>query len=209
MVSDLVVDPRRPGSIRVMVGGRPAWTVPADVIAALGLVAGASLPPGAVPRLDLAADEEAAFRSALRALERRAHGSMELSRKLERKGHAAEATEGAIARLQRLGLLDDAAFATAFVAARARRGRGPARLRHDLARLGISSDVVREAVASLEEEDAPDPLERTLAQAERRAATMRGLPRETQRRRLLAFFARRGWSGYDASNHVTRLVGEG
>lgn len=209
MVSDLVVDPRRPGSIRVMVGGRPAWTVPADVVSALGLVAGAALPPGAATRLDLAADEEAAFRAALRALERRAHGRAELVRKLERKGHGEEASAGAIARLERLGLLDDVAFATAFVQARARRGRGPARLRHDLARLGLSPEIVREAVSSLEAEDAPDPLERTLAQATRRAAAMSGLPRETRRRRLLAFFARRGWSGYDANTHVSRLVGEG
>jgi regulatory protein len=191
-----------------MVGGRPAWTVPADVVAALGLVAGAPLPAGAVPRLDQAADEEAAFRSALRALERRAHGGQELSRKLHRKGHGPEATEGAVARLQRLGLLDDSAFAASYVASRARQGRGPTRLRHDLARLGVAPEVVRDALASLEAEDAPDPLARTLAQAERRATAMRSLPRETQRRRLLAFFARRGWSGYDANQHVSRLVGE-
>ncbi len=37
IIEALVPDPRRPGSTRVIVDGRPAWTVPADVVAALGL----------------------------------------------------------------------------------------------------------------------------------------------------------------------------
>ena len=63
IVEGLVPDPRRPGSTRVLVGGRPAWTVPADVIASLGLVVGQALRSDAVERLDRAADEEGAFRA--------------------------------------------------------------------------------------------------------------------------------------------------
>ncbi len=209
IVTELLPDPRRPGSTRVVVGGRPAWTVPADVVAGLGLVPGQELPPGAVALLEVAAEEEAAFRAALRALEQRAHGTVELERKLDRRGHSPEAVAAASARLLRLGLLDDAAFAHAFVESRARRGCGPVRIRHDLARLGVAPESVAVALAALQGEGAPDPIEQTVAQAERRARAMTGLTRDARRRRLLAFFARRGWSGSDAMSHVRRLVGEG
>ncbi len=192
-----------------MVGGRSAWTVPADMVAALGILPGQPLPVGAVERLDAAADEEAAMRAGLRGLEQRAHGSVELARKLDRRGHPPAAVQGAVARLTRLGLLDDAVFARGYVEARARRGRGPLRIRHDLLRLGVAAPVVTEALGALETEAAPDPMAKTLAQAERRVVAMQGLTREAKLRRLLAFFARRGWSGSDAHGHVRRLVGEG
>lgn len=208
-VTELLPDPRRPGSTRVVVDGRPAWTVPADVVAGLGLVPGQMLPQGAVALLDVAAEGEAAFRAALRALEQRAHGTVELGRKLDRRGHSPEAVAAAVARLTRLELLDDAAFARAFVESRVRRGCGPVRIRHDLARLGVDPESVAVALTTLEGDGAPDPIERTVAQAERRARAMTGLSRDARRRRLLAFFARRGWSGADAMSHVRRLVGEG
>ena len=67
IIEALVPDPRRPGSTRVIVDGRPAWTVPADVVAALGLAPARPLPAGGVAALDAAADEEAAFRAAIKA----------------------------------------------------------------------------------------------------------------------------------------------
>lgn len=209
IVAELVPDPRRPGSTRIIVDGRPAWTVPADMVATLGVVPGQALPSGAVAALDAAADVEAAFRAGLRGLEQRAHGTVELGRKLDRRGHPPEAVAGALERLTRLGLLDDAGFALGYVEARARRGRGPLRIKHDLARLGVGAEIVAAAMAALQADDAPDPMAKTLAQAERRAAAMTGLTRDAKRRRLLAFFARRGWSGSEANTHVRRLVGEG
>lgn len=209
IVAELVPDPRRPGSTRIIVDGRPAWTVPADMVASLGIVPGQVLPSGATQALDAAADVEAAFRAGLRGLEQRAHGTAELGRKLDRRGHPPEAVAGALERLTRLGLLDDAAFARGYVEARARRGRGPLRIKHDLARLGVAAEIVTAAMAALQADDAPDPMAKTLAQAERRAAAMTGLTRDAKRRRLLAFFARRGWSGSEANTHVRRLVGEG
>lgn len=192
IVEALVPDPRRRASIRVLVGGRPVWTVPADVVEALGLVAGRPLPAGAQERLDRAADEEGAFRSALRALERRAHGARELGLKLERKGHPAEAVEAALQRLATLGLLDDVLFVRQYVQARAAKGRGPVRLRHDLATLGIALGVVDQVLTEL----APlgdDSLSRARALVERRLKSLAGLPREARRRRLTAFLARRGY----------------
>ena len=201
IVEGLVPDPRRPGSTRVVVNGRPAWTVPADVIAALALVVGTPLRGDLVERLDRAADAEGAFRAALRALERRAHGERELGIKLERKGHAREAIAPAVDRLRTLGLLDDVAFARAYVASKSDRGRGPVRLRHDLAMLGVSREIADQALASIAAEH-DDPLERPRALIAKRVRQMASLPMDARRRRLIAFLGRRGYRGSDARTLV-------
>jgi regulatory protein len=205
IVEGLVPDARRPGSTRVLVNGRPAWTVPADTIAALRLEVGSVLRGEAVDQLDRAAEVEGAFRAALRALERRAHGAGELAFKLERKGHSAAAIAPAVDRLQALGLLDDAEFARLYVEAKLARGRGPSRLRHDLARLGVSreiADCVLAAVAA----DTDDPLARPRELITRRAHQLRAIPRDARRRRLLAFLARRGYRGSEARTLVDEAL---
>lgn len=204
IIEGLVPDPRRSASIRVLVGGRPVWTVPADVVEALGLVAGRPLPAGAQERLDRAADEEGAFRSALRALERRAHGERELGLKLERKGHTPEAVEAALQRLVALGLIDDVVFVRQYVQARAAKGRGPVRLRHDLAMLGIARGVIDQALSELAV-SGDDSLARARALVERRLKSLAGLPREARRRRLTAFLARRGYRA-EAREILEQLV---
>jgi regulatory protein len=205
IVEGLLPDPRRPGSTRVFVAGRPAWTVPADVVLALGLEPGRSLAGDVVDRLDGAAEEEGAFRAALRALERRAHSEHELERKLERKGHGAPAIAAALARLRSLGLLDDLAFAKAYVAGRGERGRGPARLRYDLAMLGVKPEligkVLAEAIATV-----ADPLEQPRALLAKRAPMLAGLPLDARRRRLTAFLGRRGYRGSEMRDLVEEAL---
>jgi regulatory protein len=201
IVEGLAPDPRRPGSTRIVVNGRPAWTVPADVITGLGLEIGSPLKGDTVERLDCAADEEGAFRAALRALERRAHGEQELGNKLERKGHDRDAIAAATGRLRRLGLLDDLVFARAYIAGRTGRGRGPVRLRHDLGQLGVAREAAEQALAELMA-NVTDPLERPRALVIKRARQIAALPTEARRRRLIAYLGRRGYRGSDARSLV-------
>jgi regulatory protein len=191
----------------VSVGGKPAWTVPAGVISDLALVVGSPIDSELVDRLDRAADAEGAIRAALRMLERRAHSRGELGRKLRGKGHGEAAVEAALLRLDQLGLIDDAAFAEAYVSARAGRGRGAARLRRDLAALGVAAQTIERAIATLADGTTPDPWQRTLEQAGRRARAMRGLPRQVRQRRLGAFLARRGFTGSEAHAAIRQLIG--
>lgn len=206
IVGGLTPDPRRPGSTRVVVDGRPAWTVPADVVTALALAVGQALKGDTVERLDRAADEEGAFRSALRALERRAHGERELARKLERKGHEAPAIVAAIDRLRRLDLVDDLAFARAYIAAKTDRGRGPVRLRHDLMSLCASREIAEQAVGEMSR-NGDDPLERPRALLAKRVRQLTGLSPEARRRRLTAFLGRRGYRGSEARALVEEVLG--
>ena len=203
IVTAVEPDPRRPGSVRVLVEGRPFATV--DREAAAGLGTGQALDGRASERLAQAADVEAAYRTVLRALERRPHARVDLGRRLLRRGLAAEAVEAALGRADRAGLLDDRGFARHYVATRAERGRGPARLARDLSLMGVARGYIDEAIA----EQWPDDVDRRAlpaALAAKRAAQLGGLARPVKRRRLLAYLARRGFTGREAIDAVSEVL---
>ena len=204
IVSAIEPDPRRPGSVRVLVEGRPFATV--DREAVVGLGSGQALDAGVSERLTAAADVEAAYRTVLRALARRPHARADLGRRLLRRGLAPAAVEAALARADQAGLLDDQAFARHYVATRAERGRGPARLARDLALMGVARASIDAAIAEQWPDDA-DRRAMPAALAAKRAAQLGGLPRPVKRRRLLAYLARRGFTGREAVDAVTRVLG--
>jgi regulatory protein len=204
-ITGLEPDPRRPNSVRVLVGGHVAWTVAADEAAALGLRPGALVTDALRDRLDRAADVEAAYRTVLRSVERRAYAAVDLQRRLVRRGQPREAVEAAVARAVELGLLDDEAFARHFVQTRGGRGRGPSRLRMDLLSRGIERCIVDRV---LQEEYPEGTADRASVEAlaEKRARQLGDLPRPVKRRRLLAFLARRGFTGREVGEIVSRLA---
>ncbi len=206
IITALEPDPRRPGTVRLAIDGVKFGAVPREFVAAAGLTAGRPVDPELQPRLTQAADAEAAYRTVLRALERRSFARRDLERRLLRKGHPPLAVEAALARVAELGLLDDAAFARDFVRTRAARGRGPGRLIRDLLAMGVERGQIDRAIAA----EWPDGSDRTgvpQALASKRAAQLGDLPRPVKRRRILAYLARRGFTGHDISDLVSRVVG--
>lgn len=206
-ITGLEPDPRRPGALRVALDGRAWGAVPLEAAERLRLAAGTRLDEPALAALGAAADEEAAFRAALRHLERRAFAARDLARRLGRRGHGPEAVGAALRRLHALGLLDDAAFARQYVETRAARGRGPARLRRDLLALGVA-DTVADAAIAAHWPEGSDLAGTTRGLAERRARQLGTLPRPVLRRRLLAYLARRGYAGRDVGRIVAEVLGE-
>ncbi|HEV8149105.1 MAG TPA: RecX family transcriptional regulator [Gemmatimonadales bacterium] len=205
VIGALAADPRRPGTIRVLVQGRPLLSVPREVAQAEGLAAGMLLEEPLYARLCRAADEEAAFRTALRFLERRPFATRDLTRRLVLKGHPPEAAAAAVERAGRAGLVDDARFALHYLETRAARGRGPLRLRRDLATLGVERLLVDRALrAAFGADGAGGPSAEAVAR--KRLAQLTGLPKPVIRRRLLAFLARRGFAGPDVSTTVAGLL---
>jgi regulatory protein len=204
-ITGIEPDPSRPDAVRVVVNGKIFCTVPASSVATEGLVIGQAVDEQVRERTGRAADAEAAWRTLLRALERRAFARNDLGRRLARKGHLPEAVEAALERAAQAGLLDDAAYARQYVQSRAARGRGPARVARDLQALGVPRPLIDTAVAA----EWPDPSDATAsaeAVAVRRATQLKGLPPEVRRRRLLAYLGRRGFSGSAVSDIVRRLT---
>jgi regulatory protein len=204
-ITALDPDPRYPEAIRIEIDGVRFGAVPRELIAAERLQVGVAVAPGAQDRLSVAADAEAAFRTMLRVLAVRSFARADLSRRLQRKGHPRAAIQAATERAAGLGLLDDAAFAQGYVETRAARGRGPARLARDLMAMGVERSVIDAAIAS----QWPEGSDRSavpLALAHKRVAQLGSLPRQTKRRRLVAYLARRGFTGREITDMVERVV---
>jgi regulatory protein len=202
-IGSVLPDPRRAGSVRIVVDGRPLLTVPREFAERERLVAGTPLDEPLYARLCHAADEEAAFRTALRILGRRPFASRDLARRLVLKGHPPDAADAARERASALGLLDDAAYSRNYVETRGARGRGALRLRRDLAAQGVERGVIDTAIGEVFGADGTSGPQ-VEALARKRLGQLRGLPRPVQRRRVLAFLARRGFVGAP----VTRIVGQ-
>lgn len=205
VITGLETDPRRSGTLRIEIGGERFGAVPAEVAASLGLVRGLTVSAELRERLAAAADEEAAYRTVLRCLERRAFARFDLGRRLRRKGHPGPAVDAALERAADLGLLDDAAFALNYVQTRTARGRGPSRLAADLMAMGVERSLADRAIA-IEWHDEADRTTVPRKLAEARAARLSGLPLAVKRRRVLAYLARRGFTGRDVSQMVVGLV---
>ena len=192
--------------MRVDVDEQRFASVPAEVALAEGLQVGRALDGALRARLGAAAEQESAYRTALRALERRGFARADLTRRLLRKGHARPAVDSALEQLAEIGMLDDATFAEHYVATRSARGRGPVRLTRDLIAMGVERRVIDLALAAHRAEGGQAP-EVPLALASKRAAQLGNLPRAAKRRRLLAYLARRGFTGSEIGAIVKQVVG--
>jgi len=204
-LTGLEPDPFQPGALRLLVDGKPYCSLPASSEAAARVEVGQVIDRETQARIESAADAEAAYRTALRALERRPFSRAELERRLLRRGHPPDAVQAAIERATAAGLVDDRRFALHFVQTRAARGRGPARLRRDLRAVGVENAVIDEALAEGWPEDT-DPETAALALARKRAAQLGSLPTDVKRRRLLGYLARRGYSGAQRIEAVRRAL---
>ncbi|MDP3910390.1 MAG: regulatory protein RecX [Gemmatimonadales bacterium] len=205
VLTGLAPDPRRPDYRLVEVDRGRFASLPAESLAGLGLVIGRDIAPPVLDRLQELADLEAAHRAALRAVARRGHARYDLRRRLLQKQHPPAAVDGALARLEAAGLLDDARFAADFAVAKARRGRGPARLVRDLQSQGVDRRVAETAVRTSLAAEGIDPADAVRALAERRARQLAGLPPIVRKRRLTAFLVRRGFQGSEMRAVVEAL----
>jgi regulatory protein len=205
-ITALEPDPRRPEAVRLEIDGIRFGAVPRELVAKEHLAVGREIDPGLQDRLSAAADGEAAYRTALRALEIRSFARADLSRRLLRKAHPRPAVEAALQRIDQLGLLDDATYARTYVQTRAARGRGPLRLTRDLLSMGVERSLIDRALEA-EWPEGSDQTTVPLALARKRAGQLNGLPRQTKRRRVTAYLARRGFVGREISEMVQDIVG--
>ncbi|MEP6761817.1 MAG: regulatory protein RecX, partial [Sporichthyaceae bacterium] len=104
-----------------------------------------------------------------------------------------DVAERVLDRFSAVGLVDDEAFAQAWVSSR-HTSRGLARraLSHELRHRGVADETVDEAVDAISPDDEWAAARDLVA---RRLPASRGLPREARMRRLAGMLARKGYSG--------------
>lgn len=157
--------------------------------------------PGGHPE-DPPGDPESVARAiCLKLLTMSPKSRAQLADALVAKGIPDEAAEAVLDRYTEVGLIDDAAFAQAWVTTR-QAGRGLATwvLAQELHRKGIDKDTAGAALATIEP-DAEDASARMLVQ--RKLRSMRGLEPSVATRRLLGMLARKGYQS-DVAIRIVR-----
>jgi regulatory protein len=139
-----------------------------------------------------AGDPEAQARQiCLRLLTAAPRTRAQLALALQRKGVPGEAAEAVLGRFTDVGLIDDAAFARAWVESRHySRGLSRRSLSAELHRQGVDTEEIREAVGTLDPEQEVTTARRLV---EQKMAGTRGQPSETRVRRTAGVLARKGY----------------
>ncbi|MEU8086315.1 regulatory protein RecX [Micromonospora sp. NPDC049101] len=135
-------------------------------------------------------ESEVAREICLRQLAVRPRTRAELAGALAKRGISEEVSAEVLDRYDEVGIIDDAAFARAWVSSR-HSGRGLARraLANELRRKGVDGEVATEALGELDEETEADTAR---ALVDRKLRTARGEP-DAVFRRLVGMLARKGY----------------
>lgn len=140
----------------------------------------------------------------LRQLTRGPRTREQLAQACRKRGVPEDATTQVLDRFGELGLVDDDAYAQAWVASR-HTGRGLSRraLRYELRQRGVSDESVEAALESL---DVGDELAAATALVQRRLPSLSQHDRATRTRRLRGLLARRGYSSGLAARVVAEVL---
>ena len=112
---------------------------------------------------------------------------------MHRREIPAEVFEPLLDRFSEAQLIDDAAYARAFVATRFHeRGKSLSAIRRELRQKGVADELIEAATAEI---DAEQELELAIQIAIARNQRLASLDDQTRRRRLTGFLQRRGFSG--------------
>ena len=115
----------------------------------------------------------------------------QLAQAMHRGGVPDEVAEAVLNRFTDAGLIDDAAFARAWVESRHySRGLSKRSLSAELRRHGVDNEEIREAVDALDPEQEVDTARRLV---ERKLASSRGRPPEARVRQAAGMLARKGY----------------
>ena len=192
-----------PERINVFVDGRFLLGVNASVVFQMGLELEQELQPVQLEELRSEAALQQAVDRAYNYLSYRPHSREEVRRYLRRKETPPETIEAALARLDRLDLINDHSFASFWVESREQFSpRGARALKNELRMKGVEREVVEEMIDDEKDE------ERALRAGRKKALSLVRIPGmdfATFRARLGSFLQRRGF-GYDVSTRTIRAL---
>lgn len=163
-------------------------------------------PPGSLAGASVDADPEQVARTiALRRLESAPRTRHDLAVTLARKGVPDDVSERVLDRFTEVGLIDDEAFAHAWVASRhSGRGLGRRVLQQELRRKGVAPDLIEAACAHIDDEaERARAYDWALSRAHRMVPS--STPVATLQRRLAGQLARKGY-GPGMSYEIARSV---
>jgi regulatory protein len=131
----------------------------------------------------------------------------DLRRRLLLKGEPEPDVDAAIERLTTAGLLDDAAYARAFVRSKvSSQGFSHRRLQQELAKRGVPRPIAEAAIIEVLHDEGVDEAANIEHVARKKLRLLRGLNDATRRRRLYAYLSRRGYDAESVGAIVRRVL---
>ncbi len=189
---------RDPERVSIFIDGEFAFALPDIIVATRGLKRGVELTLEQVRELAGIAEGEKATAAALNFVSYRPRSEREVRNRLRRKAYEPEAIDYAIEKMRGWRYLDDTAFAEFWVGSRAEHSpRGKRALQSELRAKGVEREVVERVLEDTDLDEGNAALEI----ARKRLRSLSSYDAETQRRRLSAFLARRGY-GWDVVKPV-------
>ncbi|HEX9069222.1 MAG TPA: regulatory protein RecX [Ktedonobacterales bacterium] len=193
----------------ISLDGRYAFTLDTTTVAEERLAVGKTLDGTDLDRLRAAADDRRILDAALAFLAPRPRSREEIRRRLLRprrgkvgkEGYSPEAIERVLEKLDRMGLIDDAAFAAWWAEQRRSSGNphGTGAIQSELARHGVDREIAREAAATDDDEAL------AFVAARRKVSSLARLDWRTFEQRLSGYLMRRGFA-YSVTRGVVRAL---
>jgi regulatory protein len=179
---------KNPQRVNIYLDGEFAFGL--AVVVAAWLRVGQELGEDKIASLKTQDDREITYQKALHFLSYRPRSSAEVRQNLSKRGISDSLIEETLDRLQTAGLIDDEAFARAWVENRNTfRPRGKPALRMELRRKGLSDEIVQSVLDTQVNEAVL-----AITTARKYARRLAGLEWPEFRQKLSGFLARRGFS---------------
>jgi regulatory protein len=185
---------RQKGRYNVYVDEKYAFSLSADALLAEKIVPGQSLDEAQLKTYKKLSADDKAYGLALAYVARRVRSEWELRDYFRRKGYDPELSEQILAKLAKLGQVDDAKFAEAWV--RNRRLLKPVskrRLMQELRQKRVADDIIEQVLAQ-DETDENQVLKELIKRKRKQAKYQDNL-------KLMQYLARQGF-GYDDIKHA-------
>lgn len=181
--------------IHIHIDGEYLLTVDEDFWFSSGYVSGDEIDDGDLVAFKEAAGSRLAFNSAMFSLDMRDHSEREIRQKLSRK-YDENSVDTAVEKLLDLGLVNDRRYAELLTRELFERKRyGKNRVRSELYRKGIASDIINEVLEEYENENEPDNVQTIVDIIEKKYYNK--LIDEKSRQKVVAALVRLGYSFSD------------
>lgn len=197
-ITAIQVQKRNKERVNVYLDGEFAFAL--NLLDAVQLHKGQSLTPAEIADLKARDTVEQAVEKAVRFLANRPRSIAEVRQNLRGKDIDDPVIDTVIARLERLGYVDDVAFARYWVDNRERfNPRGARALRYELRQKGIANAIIDTVVSDI------DATESARLAAEKKLYSLRRLEPEAIRTKLSSYLQRRGFD-YETIRQVVDEV---
>lgn len=176
----------------VFINGEYAFGLSEEIFVKMGLFKGTVVTEDFLARVKQEEDIYQAKQAGLRLCNRRMYGTTEMERKLRTKKFSPEAIESAVRFLKEYNMLDDAEFASAFVADKLLKKRiGRGKLRSELQSKGISKELADQTLRTKISDETE--LANAIKAAERKTRSLRSDDPKKRERTLAQFLQTRGF----------------